>query len=185
MVDIQWIKLSTELFTNRKIMMIREEREGDKYALFWVFLLTLAGRLNSDGALMLTENIPYTVKILAKESGFSRCTVEKAIEVFMKYDMLYESDGRYIIKNWIKYQNADGLYQIREKTRLRVAKYRERQGGVAAAEAVPEKEKGQGGLLRHCECLPASKAEAKRILDEEAEKALQHALARSFPIKNN
>lgn len=173
MVDIKWIKLSSELFTNRKIMMIRKERRGDKYVLFWIFLLTLAGRLNSDGALMITENMPYTVKTLARESGFSEKCVGEAMEIFIEYDMIFISEGSYVIKNWIRHQNAEGLFEIREKNRLRVAKYREKQREALAAQPSKTREE-----------LKRKEREQKYIRamsEEEVETAFQLALQRSFP----
>ena len=40
--------------------------------------------------------------------------------------MIEEENGVFLIKNWAKYQNVDGMQKVREQTRKRVSAYRER-----------------------------------------------------------
>ena len=67
MAEIKWVKLTTDMFDNRKIKHLRRLPEGNNIVLLWVMLLTMAGRCNAGGMIFLTENIPYTSKMLADE----------------------------------------------------------------------------------------------------------------------
>jgi predicted phage replisome organizer len=125
--DVKWIRLSVDMFNNRKIKHLRSQKDGDKKALIWVELLTVAGRCNSGGMIFLTWNIPYTTKMLADELGYKENTMISAIKSFKELGMVQEFNGALSITNWEEYQNIDGLEKIREQTRNRVAKHRQKQ----------------------------------------------------------
>ena len=130
MADVEWIKITTDMFDNRKIKYLRTLPEGNNIVLIWVMLLTMAGRCNSGGMIFLTENIPYTTKILADELGFDENIVKVAIAALEKLNMVTTNSGCLLIPGWEEYQNAEGLEKIREQTKLRVQKYRERQKAI-------------------------------------------------------
>ena len=126
MPEVKWVKLTTDMFDNRKIKHLRRLPEGNNIVLIWVMLLTMAGRCNSGGMIFLTENIPYTAKMLADELDFEENTVLLAIDALTKLDMIVTDDGFFTIAGWEEYQSADKLAEIREQTRKRVAKCREK-----------------------------------------------------------
>ena len=130
MADVEWIKITTDMFDNRKIKYLRTLPEGNNIVLIWVMLLTMAGRCNSGGMIFLTENIPYTTKILADEIGFDENIVKVAIAALEKLNMVTTNSGCLLIPGWEEYQNAKGLEKIREQTKLRVQKYREKQKAI-------------------------------------------------------
>lgn len=127
MAEVKWIKLTTDMFDNRKIKYLRTLPEGNNIVLIWVMLLTMAGRCNAGGMIFLTENIPYTVKILADELGFDSNVVEVALQALSSMGMLTCDENDFRVTNWEEYQNIEGMEKIREQTRQRVAKYREKQ----------------------------------------------------------
>lgn len=127
MADVKWIKLTTDMFDNRKIKHLRRLPDGNNVVLIWVMLLTMAGRCNSNGMIFLTENIPYTPKMLADELDFEENTVLLALKSLEQFNMIV-TDGKYLtIAGWEEYQNIEGMDRIREQTRKRVAKYKEKQ----------------------------------------------------------
>jgi predicted phage replisome organizer len=136
MADVKWVKLTTDMFDNRKIKHLRKLPEGNNIVLIWVMLLTMAGRCNSGGMIFLTENIPYTPKMLADELDFEENTVALALQVLEQLDMIVTDNGFFTIAGWEEYQNIEGLDKIREQTRKRVAKCREKkllaQGSVTS-----------------------------------------------------
>ena len=95
MADVEWIKITTDMFDNRKIKYLRTLPEGNNIVLIWVMLLTMAGRCNSGGMIFLTENIPYTTKILADELGFDENIVKVAIAALEKLNMVTTNSGCY------------------------------------------------------------------------------------------
>lgn len=124
MAEVKWVKLTTDMFDNRKIKHLRRLPEGNNIVLIWVMLLTMAGRCNSGGMIFLTENIPYTPKMLADELDFEESTVALALKALEQLDMIVTENGVFTIAGWEEYQNVDRLAEIREYNRL--AKQKER-----------------------------------------------------------
>lgn len=127
MADIKWIKITTDMFDNRKIKHLRRLPDGNNIVLIWVMLLTMAGRCNANGMIFLTENIPYTPKMLADELNFEENTVRLALDALEQLNMIVTDSGFFSIAGWEEYQNIEGMDKIREQTRKRVAKHREKQ----------------------------------------------------------
>ena len=119
MAEVKWVKLTTDMFDNRKIKHLRRLPEGNNIVLIWVMLLTMAGRCNSGGMIFLTENIPYTPKMLADELDFEENTVTLALQALEQLDMIVTENGVFTIAGWEEYQNADKLAEIRAKDRER------------------------------------------------------------------
>lgn len=127
MAEVKWVKLTTDMFDNRKIKHLRKLPEGNNIVLIWVMLLTMAGRCNSGGMIFLTENIPYTPKMLADELDFEENTVALALQALEQLDMIVTDNGFFTIAGWEEYQNIDRLAEIREYNRLAKQKSRAKQ----------------------------------------------------------
>ena len=115
------------MFDNRKIKHLRKLPAGNDIVLIWVMLLTMAGRCNSGGMIYLTENIPYTPKMLADELGFEENVVLMALKALEELNMITRDAAYLTIPGWDEYQSVDGLDKIREQTRKRVQRHREKQ----------------------------------------------------------
>ena len=118
MSDVKWIKITTDMFDNRKIRHLRKLPEGNSIVLIWVMLLAMAGKCNDHGKIYLTENIPYTPKMLADELDFEENTVQLALQALEQLDMIVLDDGYFSITGWEEHQNIEGMDRIREKERL-------------------------------------------------------------------
>lgn len=127
MAEIKWIKITTDMFDNRKIKHLRRLPEGNNIVLIWVMLLTMAGRCNSGGMIFLTENIPYTPKMLADELDFEENTVRLALSALEQMNMIITDQGFFTIAGWSEHQNIEGLEKIREQNRIRKQNQRSRQ----------------------------------------------------------
>ena len=127
MAEIKWIKLTTDMFDNRKIKHLRRLPEGNNIVLIWVMLLTMAGRCNSGGMIFLTENIPYTPKMLADELDFEENTVQLAITALEQLNMVVTKNGCFTIAGWDEHQNVEGMEKIREQNRIRQKKWYDNQ----------------------------------------------------------
>lgn len=127
MADVKWIKLTTDMFDNRKIKHLRRLPDGNNIVLIWVMLLTMAGRCNANGMVFLTENIPYTPKMLADELDFEENTVILALQALENLNMIVTDSGFFAIAGWNEYQNIEGMDKIREQNRIRKQKQREKQ----------------------------------------------------------
>ena len=127
MADVKWIKITTDMFDNRKIRHLRRLPDGNNIVLIWVMLLTMAGRCNSSGMIFLTENIPYTPKMLADELDFEENTVKLALQALEQLNMIVTDQGFFSIAGWDEYQNIEGMERIREQNRIRQAKFKAKQ----------------------------------------------------------
>ncbi len=127
MAEVKWIKVSTEMFgNNRKIKQIEVMPEGDAILVIWLKLLLLAGNINDGGAIYITPEIPYTDEMLANELRRPLTTVRLALNTFEHFGMIEIVDDILHLSSWEKYQSTDKLAEIREQTRQRVAKCREK-----------------------------------------------------------
>lgn len=137
MADVKWIKITTDMFDNRKIKHLRRLPDGDSIVLIWVMLLTLAGRCNSGGMIFLTENIPYTPKMLADELDFEESTVQLALNALEQLGMIQTNDNGFLaVTGWEKHQNIEGMEKIRESKRLAQARWRAKQTAIAEKSTV-------------------------------------------------
>lgn len=126
MAEVKWIKITTDIFDNRKIRQIESMPDGDALVVIWLKLLILAGIVNDGGAVYFTHDIPYTDQLLATQFGRPLHTVQLALATFRKFGMIEIVDDIIMVSNWEKYQNVDGMERIREQARERVTRYRDR-----------------------------------------------------------
>lgn len=124
MADIKWIKVTTDMFSNRKIRQIEKMPSGKNIIVVWLKLMLLAGQINDDGQIYLTKEIPYTDEMMAREFDEDISIVRIALETFARFGMIELVNDIIHISNWARYQNVDGMDRVREQTRKRVANYR-------------------------------------------------------------
>ena len=119
MSNVKWIKLTTDMFDNPKIKYLRSLPDGDRLLLVWVAVLTMAGRCNANGMLILTDTIPYSAEMIANEFDFDLNTVKLALKAFNDLSMIAIVDGVFSVPGWSEYQSVDKLEQIRERDKER------------------------------------------------------------------
>ena len=183
--EVAWIKLTTDMFDNRKIKHLRRLPDGNNIVLIWVMLLTMAGRCNSGGMIFLTENIPYTPKMLADELDFEENTVQLALTALEQLNMIVMDHGFFSIAGWEEHQNIDGLEKIREQNRLRKQRQREKQ------KLLPDVSRDSHGTVTQSHATEEDIEEDKEIEEEKDEKNtridcqqvvdLYHSICKSFP----
>ena len=126
MTELKWIKLWTDTFDNRKIKLISRMPKGDTILVIWFRLLIMAGNINDSGKIYITPEIPYSIPELCEEMGKTPTAMAAALTTLIRYGMIEKDPVRgYIqIKNWEEYQQQEAADVAREKTRLRVEKFR-------------------------------------------------------------
>ncbi|MGG4501791.1 phage replisome organizer N-terminal domain-containing protein [Paenibacillus polymyxa] len=136
MAEIKWIKLSTGMFDDEKIKIIEDMPEADTIIVIWLKLMTMTGRSNMGGYIMLTETIPYTEDMLISVIKRPLPVIKMALSIFERFGMLEVSEqGAFFLPNWEKHQNVDGMEKVREQTKKRVQKYRDKQKQLGSGEA--------------------------------------------------
>lgn len=127
MAEIKWIKIATNIFDDEKLLLIETMPEADAIIVIWFKLLCMAGKQNNNGVFMLNDRIAYTEEMLATIFRKPLNVVRLALTTFETYGMIEVIDNVITIPNWEKHQNIDKLETLKEQTRLRVAKHREKQ----------------------------------------------------------
>jgi len=128
-MGVSWIKITTNIFDDEKIKIIDSLPDHDAILVVWIKLLTLAGKCNSGGSLMISEAMPYTEEMLSAIFSRPLNTVRLALNTFEKLGMIEKHDGIFI-SNWEKHQNSAALETIRIYDRERKRKQREKIGNV-------------------------------------------------------
>ena len=121
--DVKWIKITTDIFDDEKILLI--EGLPDSYAIItvWFKLLCLAGKQNNNGVFMMGR-IPYTNAMLATIFRMKESTVSMALDVFANFEMVEIVEGVITIPNWKKHQSLDAYEKKKERDRLYQAERR-------------------------------------------------------------
>lgn len=127
MSDVKWIKITTDIFSDEKILLIEQMPDADSLLVIWFKLLCMAGKENNYGVFMMRNRMPYTEEMLSTIFRRPINTVRFALATFEAFGMIDIEDDIIVIPNWEKHQNIEGMEKIREQTRLRVARHREKQ----------------------------------------------------------
>jgi len=134
MAEVKWIKITTDIFSDEKILLIEQMPDADSLLVIWFKLLCMAGKENNYGVFMMRNRMPYTEEMLATIFRRPLNTVRLALSTFEAFGMIDIEDEIITIPNWEKHQNIEGMEKIREQTRIRVARHREKQKQARIAE---------------------------------------------------
>jgi predicted phage replisome organizer len=115
------------MFEDEKIRLIDAMPGGVMVIYVWLRLLVQAGKINANGYIYLTENIPYTEEMLATLFCKSLESIKFALKTLCDFQMI-EIDSNNIIKilNWDKHQNIEGMERVRAQNRKRAENHREK-----------------------------------------------------------
>ena len=148
MAEVQWIKLKVGMFDGNSFKKIKRAKIGgvpfrDKLTAVWFELLDLAGKSNANGCLIDNNEIPYrSFEDIATMLDREEKEIELCMQFFINERMIEIIDDIYCLTNFVRFQNKDGLDKIREQTRKRVAKCREKKllsgGSVTSSVTVTE-----------------------------------------------
>ena len=129
MSDVKWIKITTDVFDDEKVLLIESLPEADSIIVIWFKLLCLAGKMNNSGVFMMNNRIAYTESMLATIFRRKKTTIQLALDTFERFGMIERIDGVITIPNWGKHQNLDQIESKKEYMRNYMHDYREKQKG--------------------------------------------------------
>ena len=127
MAEVKWIKITTNIFDDEKILLIESMPDADAIIVIWFKLLVLAGRTNNCGVLTINDTMPYNDEMLATIFRRPLATVRLALQVFEQFGMIETINDTITIPKWEVHQNVEGLERIREQNRERKRRQRERE----------------------------------------------------------
>jgi len=134
MAELKWIKITTDIFDDEKILLIESLPESDSIIVIWFKLLCLAGKQNNHGVFMINDRMPYTEKMLSAIFRRKETTVKLALDTFKEFGMIEIIDDVITIPNWGKHQNLDKLEEKNAYMRQYMADYRARQKALISGE---------------------------------------------------
>ena len=132
MADIKWIKITTDVFDDDKILLIESLPDADSIIVIWFKLLCLAGKQNNSGVFIMGNKIPYTEKMLSTIFRRKENTVRLALQTFEQFGMIELIDGVITIPNWGKHQNLDQIESRNEYMKKYMKEYREKQKRISS-----------------------------------------------------
>lgn len=132
MADVKWIKITTDIFDDEKILMIESMPSADSIIVIWLKLLTFAGKQNNDGVFMMSNRIAYTDEMLACIFRRDVNLVRLALKTFEQFGMIEIIENVITIPNWNKHQSLDAYEKKKERDRLYQAERRANQRALIA-----------------------------------------------------
>lgn len=133
MADVKWIKLKVGMFDGMSFKKIKKAKIGgesfrDKLTAVWFELMDFAGKCNHDGAFISPKEIPFTeLSDIATMIDRDEEELRLCMAFYINEGMVSVIDDIYMLSSWSDYQNTDGLEKIREKNRIRQARFKEKQ----------------------------------------------------------
>ena len=127
MADVKWIKITTDVFDDEKVLMIESMPSADSIIVIWFKLLTFAGKQNNDGVFLMSNRVAYTDEMLASIFRRDVNTVRLALKAFEQFGMVEIIDNVITIPNWNKHQTLDSYEKKKERDRLYQAERRANQ----------------------------------------------------------
>lgn len=116
--DVKWIKITTDIFDDEKVLMIEALPSADSIIVIWFKLLTFAGKQNNDGVFLMSNRIAYTDEMLASIFRRDVNIVRHALTTFEQFGMIEIVDKVITIPNWNKHQTLDAYEKKKERDRL-------------------------------------------------------------------
>jgi predicted phage replisome organizer len=112
MRERKYVKFRVDMYDDTKFKIIDMKPERDLIHYVWTRIVTLAGKVNLEGDLYLSKNIPYTIETLAIEFNRDVDQIKLALDVLIDLEMIeFSEDKIYRVKNFVKHQNI----KVKEK----------------------------------------------------------------------
>lgn len=93
------VKLRVDMYDDTKSKIIDTIDERDLIQYIWIRFIILAGKVNLEGELFLSRNIPYTMETLAIEFNRDIERVKLAMKVLIDLEMIeFTEDKIYKVK---------------------------------------------------------------------------------------
>jgi predicted phage replisome organizer len=116
MRERKYIKFRVDMYDDTKFKIIDRMPKRDLIHYVWSRIVVLAGKVNQDGDLYMSRNIPYTVDTLAIEFNRDIDEIKTALDVLMELEMIELAENKiYRVKNFAKHQNI----KVKEKVEIK------------------------------------------------------------------
>lgn len=134
MAEVKWIKITTDIFDDEKILLIETLPESDAIIVIWFKLLCLAGKQNNKGVFQLSTGLAYSEEMFASVFRKPINTIRLAFKTFEMYGMIQIVNDVVTLPNWSKHQTLDQLEERKSYMKNYMKKYRENQKMITTNE---------------------------------------------------
>ena len=116
MKERRYVRFRVDMYEDTKFKIIDKKPERDLIHYVWTRFVTLAGKINLEGDLYMSKNIPYTVETLAIEFNRGTYQIKLALDVLIELEMIEITENNvYRVKNFAKHQNIKVKEKIESK----------------------------------------------------------------------
>ena len=128
MKGLRWFQTKVGLFQDPRIMYLLNQPHGDSYFVIWFYLKDLAGMINDDGYIYVSEGQAMPTELLARQLRRRKAFVERVLDVFEQIDLISRDEtGLIRIVPWDEIQSFSRDEKKRSDARDRMRRYRQRQ----------------------------------------------------------
>jgi predicted phage replisome organizer len=115
MKERRYVRFRVDMYEDTKFKIIDRMSNRDLIHYVWNRVVVLAGKVNQEGELYMSRNIPYTVETLSIEFNRDISEVKSALDVLINLEMIEIVDNNiYKVKNFVKHQNI----KVKEKNKI-------------------------------------------------------------------
>jgi predicted phage replisome organizer len=116
MRERRYVKFRTDMYEDTKFKIIDRMSKRDLVHYVWSRIVVLAGKVNQEGDLYMSRNIPYTVETLAIEFNRDINEIKTALDVLIELEMIGLIGNKvYRVKNFVNHQNI----KVKEKVEIK------------------------------------------------------------------
>ena len=128
MKALRWFQTKVGLFQDPRMMYLLSQPHGDSYFVIWFYLKDLAGMINDDGYIYVSERQAMPTELLARQLRRRKAFVERVLDVFEQIDLISRDEAGFIrIVPWNEIQSFSRDEKKRSDARDRMRRYRQRQ----------------------------------------------------------
>ena len=128
MKALRWFQTKVGLFQDPRMMYLLSQPHGDSYFVIWFYLKDLAGMINDDGYIYVSEGQAMPTELLARQLRRRKAFVERVLDVFEQIDLISRDEtGLMRIVPWNEIQSFSRDEKKRSDARDRMRRYRQRQ----------------------------------------------------------
>lgn len=128
MKALRWFQTKVGLFQDPRMMYLLNQPHGDSYFVIWFYLKDLAGMINDDGYIYVSEGQVMPTELLARQLRRRKAFVERVLDVFEQIDLISRDEtGLIRIVPWDEIQSFSRDEKKRSDARDRMRRYRQRQ----------------------------------------------------------
>lgn len=128
MKGLRWFQTKVGLFQDPRMMYLLSQPHGDSYFVIWFYLKDLAGMINDDGYIYVSERQAMPTELLARQLRRRKAFVERVLDVFEQIDLISRDEtGLMRIVPWDEIQSFSRDEKKRSDARDRMRRYRQRQ----------------------------------------------------------